>query len=239
MKKTTVRTIARLGYIWIFRYRQTHYALKESQKGNYEPSYQALRDYSIQVNRAAGARVIYHGLENLPEEPGVLFVSNHQSYFDIPIIAAVMVTPTTFIARNTLGKVPALATWMKMIDAIFLDRDDVRQALKCMQQAGERLKKGQNVVIFPEGTRSRSDDHGEFKLGSLKPAFIAKTAVVPVCIDGSHALFESNEGFHVVPREVHCYIGKPIDVSQMKRADQKELQRNMEDIVFNLKNLIP
>ena len=214
-------------------------ALKETKAGNYEPSYKICREMSIGLLNATGARVVYHGLENLPEEKGVLFVSNHQSLFDIPILFSVMEAPTAFVSKKELRRVPGIGLWIRMIGGLFMDREDVRQSMQVILDAGQRLKDGLNMVIYPEGTRSQSDEHGEFKLGALKPASIAKTSIVPVFVDGSHRIFESNKGIKIQPAEVHVYIGKPIAMAGLSRGEQKALFATIEDIVFNLPNAQP
>ncbi len=209
-------------------------ALKAFENGDPMPGYHLIRQMAKDLMDATGARIIYHGLENLPEEKGVLFVSNHQSMLDVPVLMQVMEAPTGFIAKKELKKVPGLSLWIRMIGGLFMDRSDLRQSMEVILKAGDQMKKGLNMAIYPEGTRSRSDDHNPFKAGSLKPATIAKTAIVPVFVDGTHRIFESNKGLKITPAEVHVYFGKPIDLKNMTRAEQKELAGKIEDIVFGL-----
>ncbi len=123
----------------------------------------------------------------IPDEP-VLFVSNHQGSFDIPLLLGYIDKPKAFIAKWELRYLPFIGSWMKELGCIFIKRNDFRQTLKAFKGAGEVFKKGQSLVIFPEGTRSRSSKLGEFKRGSLKIALREKVPVVPVTIKGSYKL---------------------------------------------------
>ena len=185
-----------------------------------------------------GARVIYHGLENIPEDRNVFFVANHQSYFDIPILFDVMDRGTAFVAKESLGKVPMLRQWMENLGCLFIDRDDIKQSVRVIRTAAEQMQQGLNMVIFPEGTRSRGGATHEFKRGSVKPAFLAKVPVVPVCIDGAYKIFEGNKGLRVKPAEVHVYFGKPVDTAQMSKAEQREFSGHMEELIFQQKDII-
>lgn len=214
-------------------------ALKATQNGDYVPGYKLAWNMAKRLNLYTGSRIVYHGLENLPEEKGVLFVSNHQSVFDIPVIMEVMDSPTAFVSKKELRKIPGVGLWIRMIGGIFMDRKDLRQSMQAILDTGEVMKKGLNMVIFPEGTRSKGKEHHEFKAGSLKPATMAKTAIVPVFIDGTANIFEANKGFKIKPAEVQVYFGKPISVKELTRGEQKALAASIEDIVFNLPNITP
>ncbi len=211
---------------------------QECEKGNFEPGFENIKLVAKGVMKASGARVIYHGLENLPEEKGVLFVGNHQSLFDIPLLLQVMESPTAFVGKDSLAKVPGINAWLPSIGSVYMKRDDIRQSMKAILQAGELMKKGLNMVIFPEGTRSRGGAHAEFKKGSLKPATMAKTAIVPFYIDGAYKLFEGNGKHRVIPAEVHVYFGEAISLKDMDRNAQKTVADEIEDIVFNLPDVI-
>lgn len=132
-----------------------------------------------------GSMIKVTGVENIPKEGGVLFISNHQSNFDIPIFIGFIPRDKGFIAKLELMKVPSFGRWMKYIGCIFIDRKDPRQSLTALNQAAESLKAGHSLVIFPEGTRSADGTVGPFKPGSLKLAMKARVPIVPVTIKGS------------------------------------------------------
>ncbi len=196
--------------------------------------YEFVHGRSAEIFKIAGCRVIYHGLENIPERTGILFVGNHQSYLDIPAILAVMEDPTAFVSKSSVGRKPFLGPILEMIGCVSIEREDLRQALTAIKETGQRLQDGLNMVIFPEGTRSQGPEVAEFKKGSIKAATMVGAPIVPFRLENMYAIFEGNRGIKVKPSEVHVYFGPVIDVAAMSRQEQKELGGQMRDIVLAL-----
>lgn len=117
-----------------------------------------------------GVKTTVIGRENVPKDEPVLYVSNHRSYFDIPVAYATIPTLTGFVAKKEINKIPFLRTWMKFLQCLFLDRDDIRQGLKIVLKGIEQIKDGYSVFIAPEGTRNQGKDMLPFKAGSFKMA---------------------------------------------------------------------
>lgn len=140
-----------------------------------------------------GATVEVTGEEHIPTDTAVAFVANHQGYFDIPILLGYVNKPKAFISKIEILKVPLLSGWMKLMQCTFLDRKNMRQSVKAMEEAVNTVKKGYSLVIFPEGTRSRGGPVAEFKAGSFRLAIKAGVPVVPVTIDGSWHIYEERK----------------------------------------------
>ncbi len=157
----------------------------------------------------AGTRVEVTGLENVPRQEPVLFVANHQSDFDIPVLLGCINKPKGFLAKIELAKIPVLKSWMDKMDCVFINRSDLRQSLKAINACADVLKAGQSVVIFPEGTRSKSPVMGSFKKGSLRVIEKSSVPVIPVTINGTYRLFEAN-GYRVKPGKVNIVLSPPI-----------------------------
>lgn len=172
-----------------------------------------------------GSKVEVQGLENIPQG-NVLFISNHQGNFDIPLLIAYINKPKGFIAKIELKKVPIINWWMKKINCVFIDRDNIRQSAKAIKAGTELLKAGNSMVLFPEGTRSRSSVLGEFKPGGMRLAIRSGVPIVPVTINGSYKIFEQN-GCLIKPAEVKITVSPPIYVNKMS----KEEQANLAEIV--------
>ena len=142
---------------------------------------------------STGSKVTVTGKENLPSSGNICFVSNHQGLFDIPLILGFSGIHTGFVAKRELFKIPVLSQWMKEIPCTFIDRRNPRKAIQTFQKSAELIKKGNPMVIFPEGTRSRSDKIGDFHLGSLKLPIMAEATIVPLAIKGSWQIYEKNK----------------------------------------------
>lgn len=178
----------------------------------------------------AGAQVTVIGAENVPLDRTVLFVSNHQGNFDIPILLGCIDKPKAFIAKAEILKIPMISKWMKQMNCLFLDRHDMRQSLRVMNEAADYLKKGYSMVIFPEGTRSKGNTMGEFKAGSLRIAIKANVPIVPVTIKGSFKLMEEN-GFLIKPAEVEMVISEPIETFDLTKEQINGLHEKVRTII--------
>ncbi len=175
----------------------------------------------------AGAAWTVSGLENIPKDRAVLFTPNHQGNFDIPLLLSQLPMLCPMVAKKEMLKVPCVSGWMRLFDCVFLDRKNARAAIESMAKVEKLLKGGKSVVIFPEGTRSKGDTQGEFKLGSMRPAIRNGIPIVPVAIEGTYRLMEANGGF-IKPAAVKVHILPPIETEGMT----KEEQQRLAEIVF-------
>ncbi|MDY0152175.1 MAG: lysophospholipid acyltransferase family protein [Candidatus Cloacimonas sp.] len=145
---------------------------------------------------ATGSTVSVEGQENLPQNRNICFISNHQGMFDIPMVLGFVGISSGFIAKQELFKIPVLSHWMREIPCVFIDRSSARKAIESFQKSAEVIKAGHPMVIFPEGTRSRSDTMGEFHLGSLKLPAMANATIIPMAIKGSWRIMEIDKRIH-------------------------------------------
>jgi 1-acyl-sn-glycerol-3-phosphate acyltransferase len=184
--------------------------------------------------RMNGSAIHVSGIGNVPETGGVLFVSNHQSNFDIPILLGHVPRDKGFIAKLELLKVPAFSRWMKYIGCIFIDRKNPRQSLKALSEAAERLKAGHSIVIFPEGTRSADGTIGPFKAGGLRLAIKAGVPIVPVTISGSMNIMPKGSSV-IKSARVKVIISPPIVPEEFKGMDSNQISEKVRNsIVSNL-----
>ncbi|KJR46439.1 1-acyl-sn-glycerol-3-phosphate acyltransferase [Desulfosporosinus sp. I2] len=191
---------------------------------------QTAKKWAHALVKLAGVTVEIRGEENIPTEGSVLFVSNHQGNFDIPILLGYIDKPKAFIAKIELLKLPLIRTWMTHLKCVFMDRSDIRQSLKVINQAASHLKEGYSMVIFPEGTRSKSESLGEFKPGSLKLALKAGVPIVPIAICGSYKIMEQN-GFIIKPAHVEITIFEPIATAGLTKEQSLELPERVREII--------
>lgn len=132
----------------------------------------------------ANVRVTVTGTEQLPAGP-VIFMSNHQSNFDILALLSGLPRQIHMIAKKELFDIPVFGASMRRGGYIPLDRSDGRKALKSMDNAAAMIRSGKSVVMFPEGTRSKDFNLLPFKRGGFLLALRAGVPVVPVTINGS------------------------------------------------------
>lgn len=178
----------------------------------------------------SGANVVVHGIENLPKDGSMLFVSNHQSNFDILLLLSYLPVSKGFVAKVELAKFPFINEWMKRIHCLFMDRHDIKQSAQIIIEGIKQLKSGINMVIFPEGTRSKTGELGEFKAGSFKLAVKSKRPLVPITIDGTRKIMEANN-YKIKAETVNLYIHKPIDTTQLSKEEIAELPEKVKAII--------
>lgn len=186
--------------------------------------------WALSQVKASGAEVSVTGLENVPSEGAVVFISNHQSNFDIAVLMSYINKPKGYISKVQMKKIPVLRTWMKYMHCVFIERGNPRKALEAIAEGVDTLKKGHSLVIFPEGTRSKGPKMGHFKPGSFKLATKAKVPIVPVTINGTYKLMEQNGG-KIKKAEVMIKVHPAIDTKGLSREALEELPDQVREII--------
>ena len=174
-----------------------------------------------------GMKVRVTGLENLPA-PGtpVVYMANHQSYMDIPVLYGFLPVQFRIIAKESLFKVPFMGWHLSRAGNIPINRSNRREAMRSMEAAAERIREGTPVVVFPEGTRSRNGVLQDFKAGSFKLATSAGVAIVPITIVGTCKIM-AKDSFLMRPGIVDMHISAPIPTAI---AEGESLDRLMNDV---------
>lgn len=178
----------------------------------------------------AGVKRTVIGAENIPDNEAILYVANHRSYFDIPVAYMSLPTLTGFMAKKEINKVPFLRIWMRFIQCLFLDRNDIRQGMKTILKGIDQVRAGYSIFISPEGTRNHGEDMLPFKEGSFKIAEKTGCAIVPVAISNSDEIFE-NHMPKIKPAQVVLEFCKPIYPDSLDKAERKRLGAYVQDII--------
>lgn len=182
----------------------------------------------------SGTKIKVYGKENVPQDEAVLYVGNHRSIFDIVVTYPQCKNLTGYISKDSMRKVPVLGLWMKRLYCLFIVRDDMKQSMKVILDAIERVKKGVSICIFPEGTRNKGREHPQtllpFKEGSFKIATKTGCKIVPMAITGTAEIFE-NQFPWIHKSDVTITYGKPIDPKEFSKEDQKKLGAYCQNII--------
>ncbi len=184
----------------------------------------------------AGTKITTIGLENIPKDRAVLYVGNHNSYFDILLLAKIAPSPLSFLSKKEMLHYPLLSHWMKRIDCTFLDRSDIRQGLKTILKNVDLLKEGVSVSVFPEGTRNKTDDILlPFHDGSFKMAEKANCPIVIVTYNNTRSIFEAH--FPKVEKQhVIMEFSKPFYMSDLSPEDRRHIGKYVSNIMIETYN---
>ncbi|GAA0766645.1 lysophospholipid acyltransferase family protein [Clostridium subterminale] len=178
----------------------------------------------------SGATVSVYGKGNIPNNIPVVFISNHQGNFDIPLLMSYINKPKGFIAKIETLKIPLVRTWMRYIHCVFMDRSNLRKSASAIIEGVKIIKEGHSLVIFPEGTRSKGGPLGEFKSGSFKLATKSNAPIVPITIKGSYKLMEANNN-RIKAANVELFIHPPIETKNLSKEEQEKLPDMVKEII--------
>lgn len=158
------------------------------------------------------------GIENVDPSLPRIYMTNHQSTFDIYALLAYLPVDFKFMLKQELMKIPLLGISMRKVGYIGIDRYDPRSAVRSMQIAAEKLKKGSSVLIFPEGTRSRDGRLKSFKKGGFKLALKTGCDIVPIAIKGSYKI-NPKGSLRIEKGSFKMKICRPISVNEYGRGE--------------------
>ena len=176
----------------------------------------------------AGVKVVVNGKEKLDPSKRYVFIANHQSQLDIPVLMGGMRQHLSFLAKKELFSIPIFGWGIHALGHIWIDRANARNAHKSIQRAISRLKKDHiSLVLFPEGTRSNDGTVGRFKQGSFALAQQAGVEVVPVAIKNTAQLL-TKHSLMMKSGTVELSVGDPIVVSEaMSKAEISTIVREI------------
>lgn len=194
---------------------------KHTDEYSYEEKYKHIRYILKHVCKSGNIDLQVTGLENIPEKDGFLMCGNHQGIFDIVAIVDSFERPLAAVLKKELAEIPFLKQVIQCTKSYPMDRDDVRQSMKVIQATAKELSAGRNMIIFPEGTRSKNGNKmGEFHAGSFKCATMAKATIVPFAfIDSFKVLDQDGCG----PLKVQLHYLKPIPYDEYKDLKTSEI----------------
>src|ERR1043165_5156718 len=181
-----------------------------------------IRFWARLLLRAAGIDLRTERMETVDRKQRYILVANHYYYFDIPVIIAAVPQPIRFMAKVSLFKVPIFGWAMRRAGFIPIDRKNRRTAVKSFDLAAERIRKGNNIVVFPEGGRSRNRQMRPFQRGGFLLALKSELPILPLAIDGTYDVYRVGAK-HITPGTVTIKVGEPIATAGRSVREKEQL----------------
>jgi 1-acyl-sn-glycerol-3-phosphate acyltransferase len=179
-----------------------------------------------------GVRLEVSGREHLNDEGVRVFVANHESMVDIPVVFRILPAPLRFILKRELAFVPFLGQFAWATGMVFVDRRRRERAIAALRRV-RALRGGGSIIAFPEGTRSRGRGILPFKKGVFISAIDAQIPIVPIAIVGAERVLPCS-GFRVRPGTIRVAIGEPIATTGLTLADRGQLAVRAREAVVAL-----
>jgi 1-acyl-sn-glycerol-3-phosphate acyltransferase len=195
---------------------------------------QAARNWARKILKAAGVRVHVMGAENIPRDTPVVYVSNHQSFFDILALAATVPGTMRFVSKKELAKVPFLGTGIRAGGHIFIDRQNRQKAFGAYEAAAQAVRDGMSAVVFAEGTRSRTGNLLPFKKGPFVFAIASQVPIVPVYCAGTFGILPKGS-MRIRPRPITVMFAEPIPTAGLGYEDREQLMRQGRAVIEQLR----
>lgn len=192
------------------------------------------KNWSALLLKLAGVKVHVHGLEHLYPMQSRIYVVNHSSYFDIPILIASIPDTVRFMYRKNLERIPFFGWGLARSPFIGIQREKARDAMKGIEEAVRSISIGESVVIFAEGTRSKDGKLSAFKRGAFLLASRSGKQIIPIALAGAHKIMPK-ESKRFYPGEVNLTVLPPFEA--MKDMD-KEYELQLQDNVHSAINAV-
>lgn len=166
-----------------------------------------------------GARLEIKGKENLNSDLPYIVMSNHCSYLDIPALQIAFPVNLYFIAKKELRRMPFLGWFLILSGMIFIDRKNTAAAKISLAEAAKIIHNGKHVIVFPEGTTSKTGEVMAFKKGGFHLAQDAAVSIVPVQIKGTYYIWPSASKLNMRRGKITVIIGKPISPEKLSKFE--------------------
>src|SRR4030043_2075653 len=186
--------------------------------------------------KVCGVKVEVKGAEYVNRDLPCIYMSNHQSYFDIFALLAGLPADFKFLMKKELMKIPMLGTAMRRVGYLSVDRGDTKNAIISMNAAAEKIRKGASILVFPEGTRSKDGHVQAFKKGGFHMAFKAGCDIVPIAILNSRDIVPKGS-LRIKKGTIKMNIGRPIPVKDYSEDMNKLIKRTREAVISQMTDI--
>jgi 1-acyl-sn-glycerol-3-phosphate acyltransferase len=191
------------------------------------------RTWATIILKTVGIRAKLVGQEHLQGVQHAVFAANHLSALDIPVLYSCLPGRFHIMAKQELFRYPFLGWYLKRSGQIPIVYGDAHASLRSLNRAGEGLRNGVPLMVFPEGGRSATGELQAFMGGAFFVAIRAQVPVVPMAIVGTYELLPINS-FHRLPGEVALVIGEPIPTTGLRPRDMEKLSAQVRAAITEL-----
>jgi 1-acyl-sn-glycerol-3-phosphate acyltransferase len=196
----------------------------------------AQRRWARFILAGAGIPVTLEGTENLAPEGPQIVIANHSSFFDILALLAYLPVNPKFIAKKELFAIPLLGAAMKAAGHVRLDRGNRGQAFSAYEEASrDMIANKLTVVVYPEGTRTRTGDLLPFKKGPFVFAIGSGAPVVPCYVSGAFGI-QPKGSIRVRKSRIRILLGTPVVTAGLASEDRDQLLERVERAVHEIKS---
>lgn len=179
---------------------------------------------------ASPFEVTVKGLSNIDPGKSYIYMSNHQSNYDIPILLGHLPVQFRWLAKIELFRIPLFGYAMKRAGYICIDRSNRESAFESLKKAAGIVRDGVSVMIFPEGTRSRDGNIGSYKKGGFVLAIESGVPILPIIIHGTFSIMPKSR-LLIKPGKAILEIGKPVETSGYTKEIKDELMEKIRNIM--------
>ena len=220
MKRILLMILRNLYYVPYAWLKVSWYAA-HMEKYSEEERYALLKEIDNRAIRSGNISIEAHGQENLPEKDGFVLYPNHQGMFDVLAIMYGCPRRISVIVKKELKKIPVLGKIFRLMNAFYIDRQDIKQSMKVILDVIREVKSGHNYIIFAEGTRSRNGNRlQEFKGGSFKASTKTRSPIVPVALIDSYKAFDTGS---VKQQTVSLYFLPPLYYEEYQEMTTQDI----------------
>jgi 1-acyl-sn-glycerol-3-phosphate acyltransferase len=177
------------------------------------------------------------GKEKLNKKQSYIYISNHQSAYDIFLIFGHVGQTIKWVMKQSLRKIPFVGIACEVAGYIFVDKSSPQAAAKAIRLAEEKLKKGASIVIFPEGSRTSTGKMGVFKKGAYQMALDLKLPIVPITINGSYDVMPINS-YRINPHKMEMIIHDPIPIDEIPSGNLREVAVKIRELTDRSQEII-
>ena len=194
---------------------------------NFDKKFSIIQKICISIIKQWNIKLTVKSSSKIEPNETYYLVSNHQGTFDPVFLIAASPISHTFISKEENLKIPVIGKWGKKIEFITFNRSGFEDNVQMLRQSMRYLKDKKSLLVFPEGTRSRSDEMLDFKPGALLPAFGSKSKILPVTLSHSYRM----DQFKGKVKEICITYHDPLDYQDYKTLSYQECSDKVKAII--------